>query len=238
MVKLLDEATMPNRFIDSVNIIGALQSQLAPYRSSALFEEIKLCERLNGGDDPNDKALLKVLETDQKVITNASSKARRRTVLLKKRNNHFGFTLQTYFLQKQSEYFKISYIDYVHFDGPAANAGVRPVKSCEEMRMILVFENIKERIQLIARIIRLRKLLNDKIFQLNQLDVQEQAILHRSCVANASEAIDHTKLKNVVVENHSIPISNLDCVSETADKEIKTCFSGRLLEESSEVTRF
>lgn len=60
------------------------------------------------------------------------------------------------------------------------NELVSLVKSCEEMRMILVFENIKERIQLIARIIRLRKLLNDKIFQLNQLDVQEQAILHRN----------------------------------------------------------
>ncbi|VDD91215.1 unnamed protein product [Enterobius vermicularis] len=114
---------------------------------------------------------------------------------------------KTYIVQRQDEAFKISYIDYVHLEGPAADAGLRPgdviisinglvvtdlshnelvalIKSCEEMRMILVFENIRQRIELVARSIRLKKLLNDKLYQLNLLDIQEQAILRRECSKN------------------------------------------------------
>ena len=33
---------------------------------------------------------------------------------------------KTYIVQRQDEAFKISYIDYVHLEGPAADAGLRP----------------------------------------------------------------------------------------------------------------
>lgn len=52
------------------------------------------------------------------------------------------------------------------------------IASCREMRMIVIFENIREKIDLTARAIRLRKLLNDKLYQLNLIDIEEQKILN------------------------------------------------------------
>lgn len=57
---------------------------------------------------------------------------------------------------------------------------IKLINSCIEMRMVVIFENIKEHIELSARAIRLKKLLNDKLFQLNLIDIEEQKILNRN----------------------------------------------------------
>lgn len=55
---------------------------------------------------------------------------------------------------------------------------VKLIGSYHQMRMIVIFENIRQRIELVARAIKLRKILNDKLYQLNLIDIEEQKILN------------------------------------------------------------
>ncbi|KHN73150.1 Cytohesin-interacting protein [Toxocara canis] len=157
-------------------------------------------------DEQNVQKVLDAVSTDQKVITNPRLNHKRRTVVVSRNEGEpFGFTIQSYVLKRDGEEIpeKVSYIDYVQLDSPAAEAGIRAgdmivsingrvvtemshrslielIGSCREMRMVLIFENIRERIELVARAIRLRKLLHDKLYQLNLIDLEEQKILNRA----------------------------------------------------------
>lgn len=189
----------------SNSLLGSLKYS-SFYQSLTSLEKTKLWSRFYIDEEDASSDVLDILSNDQKIITYTRSDQKRRTVLLKRnKNTEFGFTVQTYIIKRSKDEFpmKISYIDYVHFEGPAADAGIRPgdvivsingfvvtemphnelialISSCQEMRMILVFENIRERIQLVARSIRLKKLLNDKLYQLNQIGIEEQNILNRA----------------------------------------------------------
>uniref|UniRef100_A0A0R3S0T0 PDZ domain-containing protein n=1 Tax=Elaeophora elaphi TaxID=1147741 RepID=A0A0R3S0T0_9BILA len=161
------------------------------------------------------KSFQKVLDAvsvDQKVITNPHSNRRRRTVIVTRNNGEpFGFTLQTYLLKRKGDDVpsKVTYVDYVQLDSPAADAGIRAgdviisingdvvtamsheelvklIGSYHQMRMIVIFENIRLRIELIARAIKLRKILNDKLYQLNLIDIEEQKILNRAYLRSLS----------------------------------------------------
>ncbi|VDK27480.1 unnamed protein product [Gongylonema pulchrum] len=154
------------------------------------------------------KKVLDRLSVDQKVITNPRANRRRRTVVVTRNDGQpFGFTLQTYVLKRKGEELpsKVTYVDYVQLDSPASDAGIRAgdvlisingrvvtgmshrslielIGSCRQMRMVVIFENIRQRIELIARAIKLRKVLNDKLYQLNLIDIEEQKILNRAYV--------------------------------------------------------
>ncbi|VDO41873.1 unnamed protein product, partial [Brugia timori] len=156
--------------------------------------------------------VLDAVSVDQKVITNPHSNRRRRTVIVTRNNGEpFGFTLQTYLLKRKGDDVpsKITYVDYVQLDSPAADAGVRAgdviisinghvvtamsheelielIGSYHQMRMIVIFENIRQRIELVARAIKLRKILNDKLYQLNLIDIEEQKILNRAYLRSLS----------------------------------------------------
>ncbi|VDN51263.1 unnamed protein product [Dracunculus medinensis] len=170
------------------------------------LDKLKTWSRFYIEGELNYQNVLDVVSVDQKVITNPRLNSRRRTVFVVRKNKEpFGFTIQSYLLKSldNDAHFKISYVDYVHFDSPAAEAGMRIgdviisingelvlemshskliklINSCVEMRMVVIFENIKEHIELSARAIRLKKLLNDKLFQLNLIDIEEQKILNRN----------------------------------------------------------
>ncbi|MFH4976652.1 hypothetical protein AB6A40_003361 [Gnathostoma spinigerum] len=153
--------------------------------------------------DCDSEKVLEVVSSDQKIITNPECNRRRRTLVLSRKDGDlFGFTLQTYYLKREGENYieKVTYVDYVQIDSPAAESGLRPgdviisingevvtnlphselitlIGSCQVMRMVVIFEDVQNRIELCARIIRLRKLLNDKLYQLNCIDLREQDIL-------------------------------------------------------------
>lgn len=55
---------------------------------------------------------------------------------------------------------------------------IKLISSYRQMRMIVIFENIRQRIELVARAIKLQKILNDKLYQLNLIDIEEQTILN------------------------------------------------------------
>ncbi|KAK0425999.1 hypothetical protein QR680_009494 [Steinernema hermaphroditum] len=148
--------------------------------------------------------VLEAVKQDHEVKTNPVHNERRRTLLLvRKKSEHFGFTVQSYLLTRgddTSEAERITYVDYVDIDSNAAKAGVRAgdviisingkvvtdysheelisfISSCLWMRMIVMFQNIRERIDLAARSMQLQKLLELKLQQLRFLEEQEKCLL-------------------------------------------------------------
>uniref|UniRef100_A0A915BW30 PDZ domain-containing protein n=1 Tax=Parascaris univalens TaxID=6257 RepID=A0A915BW30_PARUN len=199
------------------SLLGSLtRSKL--YHSLTSLDRTKMWSRFYVDDEEN--KVLDAVSNDQKVLTNPRLNRKRRTVIVARNDSQpFGFTIQSYVLMRNGEDVpeKVSYIDYVQLESPAAEAGIRPgdviisingrvvtemshrslielIASCREMRMILIFENIRERIELAARAIRLRKLLHDKLYQLNQIDIEEQKILNRAYMRSQAISLGKNSL--------------------------------------------
>ncbi|CAG9530474.1 unnamed protein product [Cercopithifilaria johnstoni] len=182
------------------------------YHSFTSLDKTKLWSKFYVDDEENVQKVLDAVSVDQKVITDPHLNRRRRTVIVTRNNDEpFGFTLQTYLLKRKGDDVpsKVTYVDYVQLDSPAANAGIRAgdviisinghvvtemsheelvklIGSFHQMRMIVIFENIRQRVELVARAIKLRKILNDKLYQLNLIDIEEQKILNRAYLRSLS----------------------------------------------------
>uniref|UniRef100_A0A8R1TJH7 PDZ domain-containing protein n=1 Tax=Onchocerca volvulus TaxID=6282 RepID=A0A8R1TJH7_ONCVO len=182
------------------------------YHSFTSLDKTKLWSKFYVDDEENVQKVLDAVSVDQNVITDPHANRRRRTVIVTRNNEEpFGFTLQTYLLKRKGDDVpsKVTYVDYVQLDSPAADAGIRAgdviisinghvvtgmsheeliklIGSYHQMRMVVIFENIRQRIELIARAIKLRKILNDKLYQLNLIDIEEQKILNRAYLRSLS----------------------------------------------------
>ncbi|CAM1322066.1 GRASP (predicted) [Pycnogonum litorale] len=157
----------------------------------------------DSGLDFSQSSVLETVKPDRVTKSGPNEDQRRRTILLERRNGSFGFTLQSYGIhyKKSSEIEVFTYVDYVEYDGPSFRAGMRPgdvilsinghdmekvdhqalvdyIKSCDKtMRMVVLFENCVQKVELHMKFIKLRKLLQHKVMEFEKLCDEEDHFL-------------------------------------------------------------
>ncbi|XP_076089075.1 cytohesin-interacting protein-like [Mytilus galloprovincialis] len=150
---------------------------------------------------------LHCLEPERSIKSHPNDNTKRRTLFLKKINNSWGFTLQTYGIKhkKTNEIEIMTYVDYIEITGPAYMAGmrkgdvilsvngesvdrnshkelVRVIRGCgDSMRMVVMFEDCCKKVELHDRIFRLKEILAHKKLALKELEQQEKEIIDDYC---------------------------------------------------------
>ncbi|ESO99196.1 hypothetical protein LOTGIDRAFT_238811 [Lottia gigantea] len=149
------------------------------------------------GDD------LEHLEKDRAIKTDPDDNRKRRTIRLVKKNDSWGFALQTYGVKNKrtNEIEVMTYVDYVEYNGPAWIAGLQrgdiflsingePVEGVthkqlvqkirqagDAMRVVVLFEDCCRKVELYEKFIKLKQVLSFKLQELQQLKVKENLLL-------------------------------------------------------------
>ncbi|XP_025103284.1 microtubule-associated serine/threonine-protein kinase 2-like isoform X4 [Pomacea canaliculata] len=173
------------------------------------------------------------LEGERAIHTDPEETRRRRTILLIRKNNSWGFTLQTYGIKnkKTGTIDVMTYVDYVEMNGPAWIAGMRKgdvllsvnggsveglkhqdlvakiQESTDNLRLVVLFEDCCRKVELYERFIKLKRILSQKRRELRRLEDEEILIYSRRQLSRASMFRDSTR---------SSTSSDWDCYSEVA----------------------
>lgn len=159
------------------------------------------------------------LEADRNIPSDPQDYRKRRTIRLIKKNESWGFTIQTYgFKNKKTGEIEVyTYVDYIDLNGPASIAGMRRgdiilsvngksvefathqelvsvIQSCkDEARMVVLFVDCCKKVELHDRLIKLKKLLNDKIKELRNVEMKERELLDGFCTMRGLGRFDHSR---------------------------------------------
>lgn len=172
------------------------------------------------------KKVLDTIASDHCVETSIVDNKIRRTVYIERAlGEKFGFTLQSYSFRRQlnSELERCTYVDHVALQSPAFRAGLRTgdvivaingrnvqlfdhktlvqyICDHDRLRMVVLYANCVNRIELCARGVKLKKLLDDKLLEYKMLAMQEDSIL-RNIRQKISESSETENYHEISVEN-------------------------------------
>ncbi|XP_053386080.1 uncharacterized protein LOC123537762 [Mercenaria mercenaria] len=165
------------------------------------------------------------LDEDKSITTDPGENSKRRTLKLIKKQNSWGFTLQTYGIKhkKTNEIEIMTYVDYVEFDGAAWLAGMRRGdeilsvngekvveiahqqlvnkirQAGETLRLVVLFEDCCRKVDLHERFLKLKAVLKSKYQELKEIEQKEMQILENYCQSkglNRFEQIRHSIMSN------------------------------------------
>ncbi|XP_033728783.1 uncharacterized protein LOC117317923 isoform X2 [Pecten maximus] len=178
---------------------------------------------------------LNQLDAERSIQSDPEDNRKRRTLLLHKHNQSWGFTLQTYGIKnkKTNEVEVMTYVDYIDYNSSAYIAGLRTgdvilsvngrsmevathaelvsaIKlSGDKLRLVVLFEDCVHKVELYDRIIRLKGVVTSKMKELRDLEFQEREILERYCESKGISRYDDIR-RSVYSTTSS---SSWDCYS-------------------------
>ncbi|KAL4217327.1 hypothetical protein ACF0H5_023778 [Mactra antiquata] len=177
------------------------------------------------------------LDQDKSISTDPGENNKRRTLRLHKKNNSWGFTLQSYGIRhkKTNEIEIMTYVDYVEINGAAWIAGMRrgdvimsvngeKVGECshqqlvnkirqggEIIRMVVLFEDCCRKVDLHEKYIRLKAVLKSKYQELKAIEQEEIQILERYCESKGLNRFE--QLRQSILSNYSSSNDSWDAYS-------------------------
>ncbi|XP_048777536.2 cytohesin-interacting protein-like isoform X2 [Ostrea edulis] len=176
------------------------------------------------------------LEAERSILSDPQDNRKRRTILLHKKNESWGFTIQTYgFKNKKTGEIEVyTYVDYVALNGPANIAGMRRgdiilsvngrsvefathqelvsvIQSCgDQARLVVLFVDCCKKVELHDRLIKLKRLLNLKIKELRDVEMKERELLDEFCFTRGLDRFDYCRQSILSTQSNE---SSLDRIS-------------------------
>lgn len=192
----------------------------------------KMRSRVNMVKGASVGAELSHLDADKTIPTDPHDYNKRRTLKLMKRDNSWGFKLQTYGVKhkKTNEIEVMTYVDYVDIGGPAWIAGMRRGdvilsvngenvcemnhqelvstirRASDTLRLVVIFEDCCKKVELHEKFLKLKAVLRSKYEELRNIENKEIQILqkyHQSNGINRLQQIRHSILSNVSLNSDS-----------------------------------
>lgn len=201
-IRIIPPLLKPNRFAkhSKGNLLFNVKSGHKS-KSKQRLTEAPSNETLS--NNPRSDQPIESLKFDRMIVTQPEEDRRRRTIIIEKQNNSFGFTLQTYGIKhcREGEVELITYVDEVAYGGPAFRGGMRPgdvilsingrdvekadhrtlvnvISACEKtMRLVVLFEDCVRKIELNIKYLKLKKVLQQKLAQLEIMNQRENQLL-------------------------------------------------------------
>ncbi|XP_061164236.1 uncharacterized protein LOC133173266 isoform X2 [Saccostrea echinata] len=183
------------------------------------------------------------LEAERNIPSDPLDNRKRRTILLKKDNDSWGFTIQTYgFKNKKTGEIEVyTYVDYVALNGPAHIAGMRRGdiilsvngKSVEfathqelvsviqssgnQARMVVLFVDCCKKVELHDRLIKLKRLLSMKIKELRDVERQERELMDEFCSNRGLDRFDNYRQSVLSIQSRDSSLDRFSIITSNSN---------------------